>query len=264
MADASFVVDVGDAAIRSATPLATATIGGVVCEKSGVFNIGIEGMMLTGAFTGVVASYAAASAGLPTAATLLVAVTAAALAAMALALVHGLLCITNRADQIVSGIAINLLALGGTSMLYRKLSPTLGQERVTGFDPLPLPLLKDIPAVGPVFFEQSLLVYLVYVLPFLVALVMYRMRWGMALRSVGDFAECADAAGIQVRRTRYLAVLFSGAMAGLAGAALALGAVKVFMPNMTAGRGFIVARSDRRRAVGPAARRARLRPVRPC
>jgi ABC-type uncharacterized transport system permease subunit len=238
--DASFLVDLGDAAVRSATPLAIATIGGVVCERSGVFNIGIEGMMLTGAFCGVVTSFAAMQAGLPGPVTLLVACLAAAASGMALALIHGLLCIDNRADQIVTGIAINLLALGGTSMLYRKLSSQLGEGRVKGFDPLPIPLLQDIPYIGPIFFRQSLMTYLVYILPFVVALVMYRKPWGLALRAVGEFAQGADASGIDVRRTRYLAVLFSGAMAGLGGAALALGAVKVFTPNMTAGRGFIV------------------------
>jgi simple sugar transport system permease protein len=187
-----------------------------------------------------VASFYAADAGLPVAATLLVAATAAMLAGIALALLHGLLVISNRADQIVSGIAINLLALGATSMLYRKLSSSIGQQRVTGFDPLPIPVLEDLPFIGPILFRQSLMVYIVYLLPFVVALVMDRMRSGLALRSVGEFAAGADAAGIGVRRTRYLATLFSGAMAGLGGAALALGAVKVFTPNMTAGRGFIV------------------------
>jgi general nucleoside transport system permease protein len=240
MADTAFLVDLGDAAVRSATPLAIATIGGVVCERSGVFNIGIEGMMLSGAFCGVVTSFYASQSGLPAGMAVLVASIAAVLAGMLLALVHGFLVITNRANQIVSGIAINLLALGATSMLYRKLSSSMGQHRVPGFDPVPIPLLADIPYVGPIFFRQSLIVYLVYVLAFVVALVMYRMRSGLALRSVGEFAAGADAAGIDVRRTRYVAVLFSGGMAGLGGAALALGAVKLFTPNMTAGRGFIV------------------------
>ncbi|MDQ1582503.1 MAG: ral nucleoside transport system permease protein [Microbacteriaceae bacterium] len=238
--DSAFLVDLGDAAVRSAAPLALATIGGVVCERSGVFNIGMEGMMLTGAFCAVVTAFTADAAGLPTAATLLLAASAGVLAGIALGLLHALLCIKNRADQIVSGIAINLLALGATSMLYRLLAPRMGSGRVPGFGPLEVPLLGRIPYLGPIFFRQSLLVYLVYLLPFGVALVLYRMPWGLKLRSVGEYAEGAHAAGIGVERTRYLAVSFSGAMAGLGGAALALGGVRVFTPNMTAGRGYIV------------------------
>jgi general nucleoside transport system permease protein len=238
MPDAAFIADWGGAAIRLATPLILATIGGVYAERSGVFNIGIEGTMLTGAFTSVAVSYYLAAMDPALAAAL--AAGAAMLAGGAISLLHAYLSITRRVDQIITGAAINILALGLTNTLYRAVWGATGRERVAGFPQVRIPLLADIPVVGPILFDHSVVVYAAYLLPVAAAFVLFRTTWGLSVRAAGDLPAAVDTAGLSVERTRYAAVLFSGLMAGLAGAALALGAVRYFTPGMTAGRGFIV------------------------
>ena len=238
LADVAFVVDWGSAAIRLGTPLVLAAIGGVYAERSGVFNIGIEGTMLIGAFTSVAVSYFLGSMDPALAATL--AAGAAMLAGGVTALLHAYLSITRRVDQIITGAAINILALGLTNTLYRAVWGQAGRERVAGFPPIRIPLLAHIPVVGPILFEHSIVVYAAFALPIVAAFVLFRTTWGLSIRAAGDFPAAVDTAGLSVERTRYAAVVFSGLMAGLAGAALALGAVRYFTPGMTAGRGFIV------------------------
>lgn len=237
--DSVFLTDWGSAAIRLSTPLILATIGGVYAERSGVFNIGIEGMMLIGAFTAVAASFYLGPYADPMVVALL-ATLIAIIASSAVALVHAFLAITRKVDQIVTGAAINILAIGLTNTLFRAVWGETGRERVAGFPEVRVPILADIPVIGPIFFEQSLVVFLAYVIPILAGLVLFRTTWGLSIRAAGEFPLAVDTAGLSVDRTRYAAVLFSGAMAGLAGAALALGAVRYFTPGMTAGRGFIV------------------------
>jgi len=162
------------------------------------------------------------------------------LAGGATALVHAYLSITRGVDQIISGAAINILALGLTNTLYRAVWGEVGRERVAGFPEVRIPVLADIPIVGPILFDQSVVVFAAFVLPIVAAFVLFRTTWGLNIRAAGDFPAAVDTAGLSVEKTRYAAVLFSGLMAGLAGAALALGAVRYFTPGMTAGRGFIV------------------------
>ena len=234
----AFLIDWGSAAIRLATPLVLAVVGGVYAERSGVFNIGIEGMMLSGAFVSVAVSYYLGSAD-PAVASMLAAF-AAMVAGGGMAFIHAYLSITRRADQIISGAAINILALGLTNTLYRAVWGTAGRERVAGFPTVRIPVLADIPVLGPILFDHSIIVYVAYLLPFVAAFVLFRTTWGLSIRAAGDFPLAVDTAGLSVTRTRYAAVIFSGMMAGLGGAALALGAVRYFTPGMTAGRGFIV------------------------
>jgi len=236
--DPAFIVDWGSASLRLAAPLVLAAIGGVYAERSGVFNIGIEGMMLIGAFTAVAVSYYLAGVDIAIAAAL--AAITAMLAGGATALVHAYLSITRGVDQIISGAAINILALGLTNTLYRAVWGEVGRERVAGFPEVRIPVLADIPIVGPILFDQSVVVFAAFVLPIVAAFVLFRTTWGLNIRAAGDFPAAVDTAGLSVEKTRYAAVLFSGLMAGLAGAALALGAVRYFTPGMTAGRGFIV------------------------
>lgn len=236
--DTAFIVDWGSASLRLAAPLVLAAIGGVYAERSGVFNIGIEGMMLIGAFTAVAVSYYLTGWD-PAVAAALAAITAM-LAGAVTALVHAYLSITRRVDQIISGAAINILALGLTNTLYRAVWGEVGRERVAGFPEVRIPVLADIPIVGPILFDHSIVVFAAFVLPIVAAFVLFRTTWGLNIRAAGDFPAAVDTAGLSVEKTRYAAVLFSGLMAGLAGAALALGAVRYFTPGMTAGRGFIV------------------------
>jgi simple sugar transport system permease protein len=236
--DPAFIVDWGSAGVRLATPLILATIGGVFAERSGVFNIGIEGTMLIGAFTAVAVSYYLASMDPALAAAL--AAGSAMLAGAATALLHAFLSVTRKVDQIITGAAINILALGLTNTLYRAVWGETGRERVAGFPTVRIPILADIPILGPILFDHSIVVFAAFALPVLAAFVLFRTTWGLSIRAAGDSPAAVDTAGLSVDRVRYAAVLFSGVMAGLAGAALALGAVRYFTPGMTAGRGFIV------------------------
>ncbi|MPZ88552.1 MAG: ABC transporter permease [Nitriliruptorales bacterium] len=218
--------------IRNTTPLAFAALGGMFSERSGVINIGLEGLMLISAFAGVVGSYASGSAW--------VGLLAAVGAGLAFALIHAVATITFEADQIISGAAINLLALGGTGFLMVEIFGAGGTTpRVNSFRPVAVPLLSDIPVIGPALFNQSLLVYLLYVLVPVCSLAVYRSRFGLRLRATGEVPEAVDTAGVSVPRMRYLGVGLSGVLSALGGAYLSMSLLSAFSENMTLGRGFI-------------------------
>jgi len=219
------------AAVRLATPLVFTAIGGIFSERSGVVNIGLEGMMLTGAFAGVVGAFFTGNVWLG----VLIAVAAGAL----MALIHAFLSVTIRGDQIVSGVAINILALGLTTYSLRIIWGLQDKPRVPGFAVWKIPLLGDIPFIGEVLFQHIPLVYLAVLLVPLAHFVLFRTSWGLSLRSVGEHPRAADTLGIGVLRTRYMCVMISGALAGLGGAFLSLGQLQTFLENMSAGRGFI-------------------------
>jgi simple sugar transport system permease protein len=229
--DISFWINWLASSLRLSTPLALTAAGGTFSERSGVFNIGLEGMMLSGAFFSITGSYYTHSA--------IVGTLCGALAGAVLGLVLAYWTVTRRADQIISGIAINLFALGLTNVLYRAIFGQVGPERVAGFSSVKIPLLGDIPKVGTVLFDQAALVYVTYLLPLALAWLMFRTTWGLSVRSVGEHPAATDTAGISVPRLRYTCVTLSGFMAGFGGAALALEGARYFTPNMTAGRGFV-------------------------
>lgn len=239
MLDPAMITDWGSASMRLAAPLAITAIGGVYAERSGVFNIGMEGMMLVGAFTAVTTSFYLEPL-MPAGVAVLLAALAAMLAGGLAGLVHAYLSVSRGANQIISGVAINLAALGLTNTLHRAVFGQTGRQRVAGFPSVELPGLGDLPMLGDIFFNQSLAVYLAYVLPLVALFVLYRTTWGLGIRAAGDSPPAVDTAGLSVAKIRYATVLFSGAMAGLGGAVLAIGAVRYFTPGMTAGRGFIV------------------------
>jgi ABC-type uncharacterized transport system permease subunit len=219
------------AGVRLATPLIFAATGGIFSERSGVVNIGLEGMMLTGAFAGVVGAFYTGNAWLG----VLVAMAAGAL----MALIHAFLSVTIRGDQIVSGAAINILGLGLTTYSLRIIWGLQEKPRVAGFAVWKIPVLGDIPFIGEVLFQHIPLVYLAFLLIPVAHFVLFRTSWGLSLRSVGEHPRAADTLGISVLRTRYICVLISGALAGLGGAFLSLGQLQTFLENMSAGRGFI-------------------------
>jgi simple sugar transport system permease protein len=207
-------------------------MGGVFSERSGVFNIAMEGMMLTGAFVAMAVSYHTGSP--------VLAILAAMSAASMLGLVHAYLSIGRKGNQIVAGAALNLLALGLTSFLYRAAFADVARERVAGLPPVPIPLLAGLPLLGPIFFRHSVAVYVAALLPFAAAWVLFRTTWGLTVRAAGEEPQAADSAGVRVSLVRYLSVLCSGAMAGCGGAVLVLSSARYFTQGMTAGRGFIV------------------------
>jgi ABC-type uncharacterized transport system permease subunit len=220
--------------LESGVLLLLPALGGVISERSGVVNIAMEGMMLTGAFTAVVV---AKDIGNPWVATVV-----AILAGGFMALLHAIVCIRFHANQIISGVAINILALGGTAFLDDKIT------NFQGFNPLPLsaqlpylhiPLLSQIPFIGPIFFEQNIIVYVGLFLLVAVNFMLFRTRLGLRIRSVGEHPQAADTAGINVYAIRYGSVISSGLLSGLAGAFLSIGITNLFDPNMTEGRGFI-------------------------
>ena len=229
--DLSFWLGWLRASVRLSAPLVLTATGGAYSERSGVFNIGMEGMMLGGAFFSVVVSHYTGN--------LVAAALAGAAAGALLGGVLGVLTISRRSDQIIAGIMINLLALGMTNFLFRELLGAAGRQRVPGFSAVHVPLLADIPVLGPVLFRHDLSVYVAYALPVAATWVLFRTSWGLNLQAVGEHPLAANSAGVSVKRVRYVAVMFSGAMAGLGGVALALGGARFFTHGMTAGRGFI-------------------------
>jgi simple sugar transport system permease protein len=218
--------------IRNATPLVFAALGGMFSERSGVVNIGLEGLMLISAFAGVVGAFLSGSA--------VVALGFALAAGLVFALIHALMCVTFEADQIISGTAINLLALGGTGFLMVSIFGAGGTSpRVEGFGEVPIPLLSGIPVVGPALFSQSVLVYLMYVMVPVTYFVLFRTPFGLRLRATGESPEAVDTAGVSVGRMRYYGVALSGLLAALGGIYLSMGLLSAFSEGMTNGRGFI-------------------------
>ncbi|ABG03136.1 inner-membrane translocator [Rubrobacter xylanophilus DSM 9941] len=218
--------------VRNATPLVFAALGGMFSERSGVVNIGLEGLMLISAFAGVAGAFYSGSAW--------VGLLFALGAGLGFALIHALMSITFEADQIISGTAINLLALGGTGFLMELVFGRSGTSpRVQGFEPVAIPVLSEIPVVGRAFFDQSLLVYLMYAMVPLTYLLVFRTPFGLRLRGTGEAPEAVDTAGVSVARMRYYGVALSGLLAALGGVYLSMGILSAFTEGMTNGRGFI-------------------------
>ncbi len=226
--------DLWRATLEAAALLLLPALGGVISERSGVVNIAMEGMMLTGAFFAVVADLAWHNPWLGA----LVGIVAGGL----MALIHAVVSIRYRADQIVSGIAINIFAAGLTVFLVNRIFGLQDVGHVGPSELLPyfnIPLLDQIPFFGRVVFQQNVIVYVALILLVLIQIVLFRTRLGLRIRAVGEHPQAADTAGINVYVIRYGAVITSGLLSGLAGAFLAIGISNTFVPNMTDGRGYI-------------------------
>jgi ABC-type uncharacterized transport system permease subunit len=218
--------------LRLSVPITFAAVGGVLSERSGVYNIGLEGMMLAGAFGSAVGAFFF---GEPVAG-----VVVGAACGMLAALILAVLGVSLGVNQIVTGIAINLLVLGLTSFLSRVVFGAQANTLdLNGFKPLAIPLLVSIPIIGPVLFGQDILVYAMYALVPLMYVLMFATPWGLNIRAVGENPRAADTAGIPVNFVRYACVLGSGLFAGLGGCFLVLSQVFLFSENMSAGKGFI-------------------------
>jgi len=213
--------------ITASTPLMLAATGELVAERSGVLNLGVEGMMVMGAVCGFGAAYLTGSSALG--------VLAAIAAGMGMSLLFAFLTLTLVANQVATGLALTLLGLG--------LSGVIGESFVghpgAKIPSLYIPVLTDIPVVGRVLFGQDPLVYLSFALVAVVAYVLTRTKFGLVVRAVGDSHQSAHALGYRVIAVRYLCVLFGGACAGLAGGYLSLAYTPQWIENMTAGRGWI-------------------------
>jgi simple sugar transport system permease protein len=214
-----------------AIPLTLGAMSGILCERSGVINIAIEGMMLTGAFVGAL---------IGSLTNLWIGTLAAVLAGGFLAWIHAVLSIKYKTNQIISGTVINIFSTGITSFLSAKFLQKYQDLNSPGvFPTIRLPVLADIPFLGPIFFQNNIFIYITFLLIIVLTVALFYTRWGLRLRSVGEHPKAADTLGINVFTTRYVAVILGGMVAGFGGAYFTLGSVGRFDEVMTAGRGFI-------------------------
>ncbi|MBK8987322.1 MAG: ABC transporter permease [Chloroflexi bacterium] len=213
-------------ALRQSTPLVLGALCGLIGERTGIINIGIEGQMLMAAFIAFLVNVYSGN--------LLVAAVAGVLAGAFLGLFLAWMSITLKMDQIIGGTVINILALGLTSFFYVAGLTTKGK-----LQPIPLGPLADIPLIGPIFFNNAPITYLTIILVFFFQFALFRTVWGLRTRAVGEHPSAADTVGIRVNRMRYLNTTLAGCLSGLAGAYLTLEAVGSFERGMTNGRGFV-------------------------
>jgi ABC-type uncharacterized transport system permease subunit len=220
------------ATVRLAIPVLLASTGELFAERSGVLNIGIEGAMLSGAFAGVMFSQLTGS--------ILIGFSGAIVAGALIGFIHAFASITARANQIVSGIAINFFVLGLTSFLLRSLyginASSLSLPRL---DPIVVPALSALPILGPVLFKQDIVFYISIAITVISFLIISRSTLGLWIRSAGENPKACDVSGLNIFAIRYTCVVMSGAMGAMGGAYLSLGQLSMFFDNMVAGRGFI-------------------------
>jgi ABC-type uncharacterized transport system permease subunit len=228
------IVNIGlfAAALRMATPLVFAALGGIFSERVGVINIALEGMMLMGAFAGVFATFYT---GNPW-----IGVLAALLIGGLLGLLLGVLTVKFAGNQVVSGTGINILALGITAYLSQVIWGSRGaSQSVNGIGTISIPLLKDVPVLGDILGSHTPLVYIMLILVVLTYILFFKTPTGLRVRAVGEHPAAADTAGINVYRMKYLCLMIGGMLASLGGVFLSLGQLNFFVSGMTGGRGFI-------------------------
>lgn len=212
--------------IRQSTPILLGALCGIMCERSGIVNIGIEGQMLMAAFISFMVNVWTSN--------LFVSVLAGMAAGAAMGLLHAFMSVTLKLDQIIGGTVLNILGLGLTGFFY-----TAGLTTAGKIQPLNLGFLAEIPLIGPVLFTNPPITYAAIILVFVLQFVLFRTTWGLRTRAVGEHPRAADTLGVNVFMTRYVNVILGGAIAGLAGAFLTLEAVGSFERAMTNGRGFV-------------------------
>jgi general nucleoside transport system permease protein len=212
--------------LRQSTPILLGAMCGILCERAGIVNIGIEGQMLLSAFMGFMVNVWTGN--------LLIAVLAGMATGALLGLLHAFMSVTLKLDQIIGGTVINILALGLTGFFY-----TAGLTTEGKLQPFSLGFLADIPLIGPVLFRNPPITFIAIILVFVMQFVLFKTVWGLRTRAVGEHPRAADTLGVNVFTTRYINVILGGAIAGLAGAFLTLEAVGSFERAMTNGRGFV-------------------------
>ena len=227
-----FILGFLTATVRMAAPLLLTALGGVFTARVGIINIALEGMMLMGAFTGYYGAYLTQSP--------YIGAVFGALGGALIGLILAFISVTVGANQVVAGTGINIFALGFTSYLLNVAFGIGGRpSAVPSFPVAPIPVLSQIPVVGPVLFQHITLVYLAFLLVPAVWYVLFRTPFGLTMRAVGEHPKAVDTLGGNVIRIRYICTIISGLFAGLGGAFLSIGQLSVFMENITAGRGYI-------------------------
>ena len=229
LATITIVVGILASGIRLATPYLYAAIGEAFGQRSGVLNLGVEGQMLMGAFA---AFYVALTTG-----NLWLGLLAAVVVGAVMGLAMAFVTVNLQAQQGISGIGFYLFGLGMSTLLFQMLLGTV--ETVSGFPPIYIPLLSDIPIVGEIFFSQNIMVYGAYALVPIATFVLNRTNIGLKIRSVGENPEAADSLGVSVGAVRYITVTLGGVLSAIAGASMSIALLNVFQQNMTSGLGFI-------------------------
>ena len=231
---AAIAVNILYSMVRIATPILFAALGELISERSGVMNMGLEGTMLTAAFIGFMVAEKTGSIAL--------AIIFASLAGGLMSLILALLTITLGVDQIITGLALNLLASGGTLFWFRLGYAQTNLENtplVEFLKPVNIPFLSDVPYLGKILFSHNYLTYLVFLLVPVVWFFLYKTSYGLKIRSLGENPKAADMTGTKVNKNRYIAVIIGGLLAGLGGAFVSIGSVERFFPDMTAGKGWL-------------------------
>jgi len=230
--DVIFNINTFSAAIRISVPLVFAAIGGVFSERAGVINLGLEGMLLAGAFAGVLGSYLTGNPYLG----VLLAMIVGALTAWLL----GIFTLKFEANHVVCGVGLNILILGITTWLMQILWGSRGtSDNVTGLKEITIPGLVSVPVIGKLFGSHNILVYLMFFAVAFSWVVLYKTPFGLRLRMVGEHPKAADTLGIKIRKIQYSSLIYSGILCGLGGAYLSLGQLNWFSMNMSAGRGYM-------------------------
>jgi ABC-type uncharacterized transport system permease subunit len=217
--------------LTAATPLTLGAMSGILCERSGIINIAIEGMMLTAAFAAVAFASIFGS--------LWMGLLMASLLGGLMAALHAVLSIKYKVDQIISGTVINILAAGATRFLNLRLLEPAGLSTPGYFASIRIPLLADIPIVGPILFDNQPTVFIMLILVVVVNYLVFFTPWGLRMRACGEHPRAADTVGVNVNRMRYISVIIGGLIAGIGGAYFSLGIVGSFEDNMTRGQGFV-------------------------
>jgi general nucleoside transport system permease protein len=228
--ETTFYIALLAAAVRVAAPLIFAAIGETMCEHAGVINVGLEGTMLIGAWSAFMGMYYSGSG--------LIGVGAAMLGGMIITAVLGYVIITRGANQIISGIVVTIFAVGFTSLMYRHMFRG-APPSIDSFTAYPIPFLGDLPIIGRILFQHTVLVYSAFIIVPLAYFIIYYTQLGLCLRAAGELPAAVDTAGVNVQAIRYVSILICGALAGLGGAALSIGQLNQFTDNLTAGRGYI-------------------------
>ena len=233
----AFVVALATAAIRLAVPILLATLGEIITERSGVLNLGLEGVMVMGGVTGFMAAYYLQSGPLAGVSTWL-GLGAGMVAGMLMGLILAGLSVTLRADQVIVGVTLVVFGQGIGNYLYRQAFSSL-TARTNGLPPVSFPVLSSIPVLGPILFNHDATVYLTVFLVILVWFLLFRTTWGLRIRSMGENPAAGETSGLSVNRTRYAAILLGAALAGLGGAVLTVVQLRMFREGIMGGRGWI-------------------------
>lgn len=219
------------ASVRLATPILFAATGELVSQRAGILNIGLEGMILSGAFASFVVALITSS--------IWLGVVGGLAAGLFLGGLMAVLTVRGQADQIIVGVGLNILALGATTVGFRAVSSGTNVLEVPTMSIIRIPFLSEIPYIGQALFAQISLIYALYLIVPAVWFALYRTSWGLSLRAVGEKPEAADAAGVNVERMRWSGILIAGALAGLGGAFLSIGQLGLFVEGMSGGKGFL-------------------------